>query len=134
MLERNLIQSTGFRNTGPAGARDGFEIRLRMPNYHGTRLSLLDGFDVTVDGEFYGHEQNRLAIRDDVYTLDQLREETEARWDLFEWASVRVSKPGGLAPGIHEVAVIARVRYSYFPPDEHIFPVRGRRLATIVLP
>jgi len=133
MLERSLIQSTGFRNTGPAGARDGFEIAATVSVLVGDEGRSLDGFDVTVDGEHFGHEQNRLAIRDEVYTLDALREETEARWDLFEWASVRVSKPGGLEPGIHEVSVVARVRYSYFPPDEHVFPVGDRRLATLVL-
>jgi hypothetical protein len=134
MLERNLIQSSGFRNFGPVGAREGFEIRLRLPNYHGTRLSLIDGVDVTVDGEFFGHECNRLAIRDEVYTLVELREETEARWDMFEWASLLVTRPGGLAPGIHKVAVTARVRYSYFPPEFHVFAVPAERLATIVLP
>lgn len=134
MLERNLIQSTGFRNTGPAGARDGFAVRLRLPNYHGMRLSQLDGVDVTVDGETFGHELNRLAIRDEVYTLSELREATDARWDMFEWASVLVEKPGGLTPGVHDVSVVARVRYNYFPPDVHVFPVPGRRFATIVQP
>ena len=134
MLERNLIQSTGFRNTGPVGGRDGFAVRLRMPNYHGTRLSLIDGVDVTVDGEFFSHETNRLAIRDEIYTLAELREQTRARWDLFEWASVLVSKPGGLRPGIHRIEVVARVRYSYFPPQFHVYPVHAERLGTIVLP
>ena len=50
MLEHQLIQSTGFRNFGPDGARQGFAVRLRIPNYHGTRLSQMDGVDVTVDG------------------------------------------------------------------------------------
>jgi hypothetical protein len=134
MLERNLIQSTGFRNFGPLDAREGFEVRLRLPNYHGTRLSLLDGVDVTVDGHFFSHEKNRLLVGGEIYTLDELREQTEARWDLFEWGSVLVTKPGGLTPGIHKIVVAARVRYSYFPPDFHIFVVPAERFATIVLP
>lgn len=133
MLEHQLIQSTGFRNFGPANARQGFAIRLRVPNYHGTRLSHFDGFDVTVDGEFFGHEKNRFAIRDEVYTLAELREQTEARWSLLEPGSVLVDKPGGLAPGIHKVEVVARIRYSYFPPDVHVFPMRAERYATIVV-
>lgn len=133
MLEHQLIQSTGFRNFGPVGAREGFAVRLRLPNYHGTRLSMLDGFDVTVDGEFFGHERNRLAIRDEVYTLAELREETARRWDLTEHASVLVDKPGGLTPGIHRIAVAARIRYSYFPPDVHVFMMRAERLGTVVM-
>lgn len=134
MLEHQLIQSTGFRNLGPAGARTGFAVRLRLPNYHGTRLSHFDGADITVDGEFFGHERNRFAIRNEVYTLAELREETTARWGVFEWGAVLVDKPGGLAPGIHRVEVTTRIRYSYFPPDQHIFPTRAARLATIVVP
>lgn len=131
MLEHQLIQSTGFRNFGPEGARQGFAVRIRIPNYHGTRLSQLDGFDVTVDGEFFSFEKNSFGIRDEVYTLAEMREETVARWGLLEWGEILVDKPGGLVPGIHKVEVKARIRYSYFPPDVHIFPMHAERFATI---
>lgn len=134
MLEHQLIQSSGFRNVGPVGAREGFAVRLRLPNYHGTRLSLFDGVDVTVDGEFFPREKNRFAIHDQIYTLEQLRAQTNVWWGLFESGSVLVDKPGGLAPGVHKVEVTARIRYSYFPPDVHVFPTRAERYATIVMP
>ena len=79
MLEHELIQSTCCRNLGPVGARAGFCVRMRVPNCHGTRLAHYDGADVTVDGEFFGHERNRFAIRNELYTLEQLREETRRR-------------------------------------------------------
>jgi hypothetical protein len=134
MLEHELIQGTGFRNIGPAGARTGFAVRLRVPNYHGTRLSHFDGADVIVDGERFGYERNRFEFKGRVYTLEQLREETETRWGMFDAGSVLVDKPGGLAPGVHKVEVVTRTRYSYFPPDMHIFPMHASRFATIVLP
>jgi hypothetical protein len=134
MLEYQLIQSTGFRNLGPVGARQGFEVRLRLPNYHGTRLSIFDGADVTVDGEFFPREKNRFRIRDEVYTLDEMRRQTQSRWGMFEHGTVMVDKPGGLTPGVHKVAITTRIRYSYFPPDVHVFPTRAERMATIVLP
>ncbi|WP_294265387.1 hypothetical protein [uncultured Sphingomonas sp.] len=34
------------------------------------------------EGRIFGHEHNRLAIRDEVYTLAELREETARRWRL----------------------------------------------------
>lgn len=131
MLEHQLIQSTGFHNFGPVGAREGFAVRVRIPNYHGTRLSQLDGFDVIVDGEYFDHEDNRFGIRDEVYTMAEMREETEARWGLIEWGEILIDKPGGLEPGVHKVEVTARIRYSYFPPDVHIFPMHAERFATI---
>lgn len=133
MLEHQLIQSTGFRNFGPVGAREGFAVRIRIPNYHGTRLSHLDGFSVTVDGELFSYENNHLSIRDEVYTLAEMREEIDARWGLLEWAEILVDKPGGLAPGVHKVEVLARIRYSYFPPDVHVFPMHAERFATICI-
>ncbi len=85
------------------------------------------------EGRIFGHEHNRLAIRDEVYTLAELREETARRWHLNEHASVLVDKPGGLTPGIHRIAVAARIRYSYFPPDVHVFMMRAERLGTVVM-
>ena len=133
MLEHQFIQSTGFRNFGPVNAREGFAIRVRIPNYHGTRLSLLEGFDVTVDGELFGREGNRFAIRDEVYTLAEMREETTARWSLLEWGEILIDKPGGLEAGIHKIEVVAWIRYAYFPPDVHVFPMREDRMATLCI-
>ena len=74
----------------------------------GTRRSHNDGADVTVDREFFGHERNRFAIRNEVYTLEQLREETRRRWGMFESGEVIVDNPGWLAPGIHKLEVCTR--------------------------
>jgi hypothetical protein len=134
MVEHQLIQSSGFRNYGPEQDREGFELRIRLPNYRGMRLSLLDGFDITVDGEVFPFEQNLLRLRDTTYTLDEIREAAEVRWELLEWGSVVVKKAGGLKPGIHKVAVCARVRSPYFPPEFQPSFVRAERLGTIVLP
>ena len=134
MVEHKFIQSSGFRNVGPEGAREGFEVRIRLPNYRGMRMSLFDGVDVTVDGETFSYEQNAIRLRDQVFDLAALREAADVRWEPFEWASVVVPKRGGLTPGIHHVAVCARVRSPYFPPKFQPSIVRDERLATIVLP
>ncbi|MEY4761006.1 MAG: hypothetical protein RLZZ200_862 [Pseudomonadota bacterium] len=134
MFEHQLIQATGFRNHGPQGAREGVEIRLRVPNYRGMRLSLLDGVDVTLDGEFFSHEVTRLLFGGQVHDLATLREATTVRWSMEEPASVLVPKAGGLAPGIHDVRVAARVRSPYFPPQLQPLPVHAHRKATIVIP
>ena len=134
MFEHQLIQATGFRNHGPVGARDGFEIRLRVPNYRGLRLSLLDGVDVTVDGEFFSHEITSLILGGVTFDLPAMRAATTVRWAIEAPASVLVPKAGGIAPGIHDVKVAARVRSPYFPPQLQPLPVHAHRKATIVLP
>jgi hypothetical protein len=35
LLERDLIQSTGFRNVREGGEVTGFQLRVRIPNYRG---------------------------------------------------------------------------------------------------
>lgn len=133
MLERELVQSIGFRNTGPAEAREGFEFRLRLPYYRGVRGSLIDGVDVTVDGEHFAYAHNRLVIGGREFTLAELREATDARWLLEEAALVRVSKAGGLSVGVHEITVQVRLRQSYIPIEFQPSIESATRKATVVL-
>lgn len=133
MLERLLVQSRGFRNTGPAGAPTGFELLVRLPNYRGMRASLADGVDVTVDGEHFPYTGNRLVIQDRELSLEQLRDAAELRWNIDEPATVRVLKAGGLAIGVHEVTVGVRIRQPYFPIEFQPSIIVETRKATIVL-
>jgi hypothetical protein len=134
MLERTLVQSAGFRNTGEEGARSGFEFRLRLPSYRGLRASLVDGVGVVVDGEEFGHEANRYLIGGAEFTLDQLREAADVRWPMDEAGVVRVAKDGGLAPGVHEVTVRVRIQQSYIPIEFQPSVFVESRYATVVQP
>lgn len=134
MLERTLVQSTGFRNVGAEGGRTGFEFRLRLPSYRGLRASLVDGVDVTVDGEQFGCEGNRYVLGGDEFTLDQLRDAVDVRWPLGETCTVRVAKAGGLEPGTHEITVGVRIRQSYIPIEFQPSVFTETRRATVVLP
>jgi hypothetical protein len=133
MLERQLVQSVGFRNTGSPGARDGFEFRLRLPYYRGMPASLCDGVDVSVDGETFGFEHNRVVLGGRELSLAELREAVDVRWSIDAAAIVRVRKAGGLAVGVHEISVAVRLRQSYFPPEFQPSIVTETRTATIVL-
>jgi hypothetical protein len=133
MLERSLVQSRGFRNTGPEGARTGFEFLVRLPNYRGMRASLADGIDVTVDGEHFTFAVNRMVVQGKELTLDQLRDAVALRWEIDQPAIVRVTKPGGLAVGVHEISVGVRIRQPYFPIEFQPSVITETRKATIVL-
>ena len=133
MLERLLVQSRGFRNTGPASAPGGFEFLVRLPNYRGMRASLIDGIDVIVDGEKFPHTRNLIVLQGRELTLEQLREAVDVRWDIQEPALVRVTRPGGLAVGVHEITVAVRIRQPYFPIEFKPSIITETRHATIVL-
>lgn len=132
MLERTLVQSSGFRNIQRDGQIVGFELRVRLPSYRGLRLSLIDGVSVKVNDELFEYECNRIALHGREYALDQLREETTDRWAIDEVATVRVDKPGGLPAGVHKVEVGIRIRQSYVPIEYQPTVIWETRHATIV--
>lgn len=134
MLERSHIQSTGFRNAGPEGARTGFEVRLRQANYRSSRLSLIEGVDITVDGVLYPAEHNLFRLGEQTYTRAELNEATQTRLYVGDHFTILVPKPGGLARGVHRVASAIHYRHPYFPPEFQPVIVRNDRHATIIQP
>lgn len=133
MLERTHIQSSGFRNTGEPGARDGFQVRLRQPNYRATRLSLLAGVDITVDGETYTSADSRFVVDGREYTHEQMLAATDVRWEVGTHMTVLIKRPGGLLPGVHDVSSMIAFRHPYFPPQFQPTFVRENRMITIIL-
>lgn len=134
MLERSHIQSTGFRNVGPEGARTGFEVRIRQANYRSSRLSLIEGVDITVDGVVYPAEGNLFRLGGKTYTREELNEATQTRLYVGDYFTVVVPKEGGLTRGAHLVGSAIRYRHPYFPPEFQPAIVRNERHATIILP
>ena len=118
LLEKELIQSTGFRNVREGDKVVGFQIRVRMPSYRGMAASLVDGIGVRVG--------NLVDVAPDVplwtfggrtYTLAELQESDGVRWQLDDAAVVTVPYPGGLPEGTHEVSIDLRLRMSYIPVE-----------------
>jgi Domain of unknown function (DUF6379) len=112
MLEQHVIQAKGFKNVG-----DGFQLAVRCPYYRGIWASLLEGAEVTVDGETFESESIRWTLGGTTSTLDGLAASADARWPFEEPAILTVDKPGGLAPGLHELEVSITWRWSYIPVE-----------------
>jgi hypothetical protein len=53
---------------------------------------------------------------------------------MDEAGVVRVARPGGLAPGVHEVTVSVRIRQSYIPIEFQPSIISETRHATVVQP
>jgi hypothetical protein len=105
----------GFKNVLVDGETIGFQLRLRSGYYRGVYLTLLENFEVTVDGETFTRDQISFSINGMTYSIDELADETEARWQWTDSAVLTVLKQGGLKPGMHKVEVIEEVRISYMP-------------------
>lgn len=132
LLERELIQSVGFRNVLEGDRITGFQFRLRMPSYRGMTASLIDGIavrvgtlvDVAADVPLW-------TFAGTTYTLDELWRSEGVRWQLDEAAVVTVPLPGGLPHGVHEISVEIRLRMSYIPMEHQPTVTRASRHATL---
>lgn len=119
LLERDLIQSVGFRNVREGGEISGFQFRVRMPSYRGMAASLVDGIAVRVgDLVDVAADVPLWTFAGRTYSLQELWDSEGVRWPLEEAAVVTVPHPGGLPEGTHEVSVQLRLRMSYIP-EEH---------------
>ena len=116
MLEAHVIQAKGFRNVGD-DEPTGFQVAVRCPYYRGVWASLLEGAELTVDGETYGADEVTWTIGGGTFKTGDLAEATDARWPFEEPAVLTVDRPGGLEPGLHEVRVAVTWRWSYIPVE-----------------
>lgn len=131
LLERDILQSTGFRNVRDGDEVTGFQFRLRMPSYRGMAASLIDGVSVRVgDLVDVPADVPRWTLQGKTYSLAELWESDGVRWPLEDAAVITVPHPGGLPDGIHEVSIELRLRMSYIPVEHQPSTYRvTRRIA-----
>jgi hypothetical protein len=128
MFDRYLIGENGFRNVVEGGKTIGFQLEVRIAYYRGLGLSMLEGFEVTVDGKQFPREDNLFTVRGRTFTQKQMETEYDERWEMGEVAQLTVPLPGGLTGGKHEVSVVEYLRVSYVP-----FITTGRDKKTLTL-
>jgi Domain of unknown function (DUF6379) len=112
VLEAHVIQTKGFRNVD-----GGFQVAVRCPYYRGIWASLIEGAELTVDGETFGRDSIRWTLRGETSTTAELAEKADTRWPFEEPAILTVDRPGGLEPGLHDVEVAVTWRWSYIPVE-----------------
>lgn len=121
MFDRYMIVDDSLRPTG-----DGFEFDIRITYYRGLGLSMIEGFDVVVDGEPVPRQDIRFVLRNSTYTQDELEREGDKRWEFGEAAALSIRRPGGLAAGPHTIEAAQQLRISYLPE-----PLRGHDQKTL---
>lgn len=121
MPEEFMIQPGGFKNVSQKGQVVGFQLQIRSAYYRGVYLSLVEGFDITVDGETFPRDRVRFAVGGKSYTLDELAALTDTRWPFREPATLTVLKAGGLKTGMHDVHVAQKLRVSYMPVQPSVY-------------
>ena len=105
-MDKEVIQSVGFRNTVKDGKTTGFQLFL----------SQIRPGTLIVDGIRYEKEDICWKIKDEVYTYEQLKADRTTQWDVTEPATLLVRQEGGLSQGFHDITYGFCFTSSYMPP------------------
>ena len=82
---------------------------------------MIEDIAITVDGEKIDRSRVKVTLRGRNFTLDEMENEIQERWEFGEIGVLTIEKPGGLAPGSHEIELTDQLRISYLP-----FPLIGK--------
>jgi hypothetical protein len=115
MFDKYMICEQGFQNVVENGFATGFQFKARLPYYRGIGVSMIENLEVTVDAEKFPREAIHVMIHENTYSLDQLEQEYEDRWEFGEEGVITVLKPGGLKPGLYKIEMEDTLRISYLP-------------------
>src|SRR4029078_7763992 len=132
LLERDLIQSVGFRNVTEGGRVTGFQFRVRMPSYRGMAAALIGGSAVRVGTAVDVAPGVPLwTLGGKTYSLQQLWDSDDVRWPLEEAAVVTVPLAGGPPEGTHQGTIEVLLRASYIPVEHQPSRTRSSRWVTL---
>jgi hypothetical protein len=132
MPDNHMIFDQGFKNVSENGRITGFQLKVQNMNYRGVPLSLVQGIEVTVDGEVFKEDQIRFTVRGHTHALAEMEKigDNKFRWPWLEPATLTVSKSGGLKQGVHAVKVRMGIRVAYMEVVPTVYA--GTRSLTIM--
>jgi hypothetical protein len=132
--ETYMICEDGFCNVEQEGRVVGFQVQLRLANYRGYVLSQIEDICINVDGVAIEREQLRFTVGGNTYTLAEMEDTVDDRWELRQVATLTCLQDGGLTPGTHALSVEEHVRASYIPMTARAFSTRTLLLETDTRP
>ncbi|MBQ9499957.1 MAG: DUF6379 domain-containing protein [Bacteroidales bacterium] len=115
-MEKQVIQSVGFRNIVSDGKVTGFQLKIRLPYYRGVYLSQVKVGSLVVDGEEITKDHILWRLGGSDYTWQEMLQARQVHWHPLELVTLIVDKPGGLQQGYHDLKYSYACTHSYMPP------------------
>lgn len=103
-------------------------LPIRIPYYRGIVLSLIEEFELTIDGDRFARDDIRFRLRGRDYSMDEVESDGHTRWEFGEWAALVVPCDGGLPAGEHDVELVQQLRLSYLP-----WPMRAEAMKKVTV-
>ena len=91
-MEKQVIQSVGFRNIEENGEIVGFQLKIRLPYYRGVYLSQIKPGHLIVDGESFGEDEIMWRVNGEDFTYTDMRKDCNHHWHPMEPATLIVRR------------------------------------------
>ena len=115
-MEKQVIQSVGFRNIKEGDKVTGFQLKIRLPYYRGVYLSQVKVGSIVVDGEEITKDHILWRLGGEDYTWQEMLRSRQVHWHPLELVTLIVDKTGGLKQGYHDLKYSYACTHSYLPP------------------
>ena len=116
MFDKYIIGEDSIRNVSEGGAVVGFAFDSRISYYRGLGVSMVEPFEIRIDGaEPIPAESILFTLGDRTWTADELAADGDSRWELLDTATITALVAGGLPAGEHKVEITEVLRVSYLP-------------------
>jgi len=115
----DVVCDGSLKNTVLDGIVTGCQFDIRLSYYRGQFLSVIDQFEVKIDGLEIAQERLSLSINERVFGFCELKECYTEFWNILDPATVIIEMPGGLAPGAYAVDVTLYFRSPYMETGPH---------------
>ncbi len=115
MFEKYMIVPEKAKNVEKDGKIIGYQFGARIPYYRGLGVSMVQGVGVSIDEQEISPEAILFTVGDGTFTLKEMEDQEEARWEMGEVALITVLQDGGLNKGDHLVDLLINLRISYLP-------------------
>lgn len=121
----DVVCDNSLKNTYVDGRRMGLQFDIRLSYYRGQFLSVVDRFEVAADGEKADPEAITFCLHGKEFSICELQSCYYEFWNILEPATIKVHRPGGLAPGKHKIEVTFYFRSPYMAigPNHQYMPI-----------
>lgn len=122
MFDDYIIRKDSLKNDyDKDGNAVGFQLAVRIADYRGAYLSLVNGYYLNVDGVEYPQDAQTFEINGKApRTYGEIEKAVWEHWDYDDEGIIHVKKAGGLAKGSHKIGIQQSIlaAYGYMPWDE----------------
>lgn len=111
----DVLQCGTLRNTYASGKLNGYQVDVRMGYYRGHYLSTIDHLSIMTDGKREDESDISFCLNGKEFGPAELKHLVSEFWPVLEPATIKVRRPGGLAPGEHIIELTLILRSPYMP-------------------